>query len=215
MSISETKHVIINGDKSLFLSKNAIIRFKKFLKDSDEPEKLVIEDGLYLKEGYVFTHTFKDNTFNVNIITLEKHLLEEKRKQLRSRLKQANYMRSVQAKQELNSLKRSIPDKLFKTYMNLIKEFKFNDVPSPKDVINNPEKFKQQISMVMGKMGMLSNDSKANNSLKKYFNELGNFMGIEPAQMDVNQSSENIPVSSMYNVDEDTEDEDIPELETV
>ena len=62
--------------------------------------------------------------------------------------------------------------------MNLMKQGNFGNIPSPKDVINNPEKFEKQISLIMGENGMVSNDGKANNAIKKYFNSLGNFMEL-------------------------------------
>ena len=62
------------------------------------------------------------------------------------------------------------------------------NIPNPKDVINNPEKFQKQISLIMGENGSVSNDNKANNAIKKYFNSLGNFMGVEPSTMNVNKT---------------------------
>ena len=59
--------------------------------------------------------------------------------------------------------------KLFKSYTNLLKQGNFGAIPSPKDVINNPEKFQKQISLIMGENGSVSNDNKANNAIKKIF----------------------------------------------
>jgi hypothetical protein len=206
--MTENKSVVINGDRTKFLSKNAINRFKKDIKTVDI-KKINMEDGKYLENGYVFDIKYKDNTFNVNIITLEEHTKNEKRKMLKNKIRQSQYNRSGQVKEQMNSLKRSVPDKLFKSYMNLMKQYKFDSVPSPKDVIENPERFKRQISVMMGQLGMVSNDNNANNALKKYFNSLGNFMGIEPMDFNIKQTP---PVQATLDEDADTEDEDMPDV---
>ena len=96
---------------------------------------------------------------------------------------------------------------LFKSYMNLIKQGNFANIPSPKDVINNPEKFQRQISLIMGENGSVSNDNNANNAIKKYFNSLGNFMGIEPTQMNFNKT-QSVQQNINSNLDEEVETED-------
>ena len=204
--------VLINSDKDLFLSKNAILRFKNDLKKCDT-KNINLEDGKYLKDGYIFDIKFNNNKFNVNIVSQEEYLRNEKRKMLKNKLRKAQYNRSVNVKKERESLRRSIPDKLFKSYMNLMKQGQFGSIPSPKDVIDNPEKFQKQISLIMGEEGAVSNDTKANNAIKKYFNSLGNFMGVEPSKMNINKSQSVQQNNNANLVDEvDTEDEDAPEL---
>jgi len=209
--------VFINGDKDLFLSKGAVNRFKNDLKKCDI-KNISLEDGKYLKSGYIFDINFNNNDFNANIITLEEHMHNEKRKMLKNKLRKSQYNRSTNVKNERDSLRRSIPEKLFKSYMNLMKQGNFGSIPSPKDVIDNPEKFQKQISLIMGEDGMVSNDGASNNAIKKYFNSIGNFMGIEPSKMNVNktqsvQQNNNNPTL----IEEvDTEDEeDVPELVNV
>jgi len=212
MTENTNKSVFINGNKELFLSKSAIMRFKNDLKKCDV-KNINIEDGKYLNSGYIFDINYKNNNFTANIITNEEHMRNEKRKMLKNKLKKAQYNRSVTVKKERDSLRRSIPDKLFKSYMNLMKQGNFGNIPSPKDVIDNPEKFEKQISLIMGENGMVSNDGKANNAIKKYFNSLGNFMGVEPSQLNINKTQSTQQTSNANLVEEvDTEDEDAPEL---
>ena len=212
MTENTNKSVFINGDKELFLSKGAIQRFKTDLRKCDV-KNINIEDGKYLNSGYIFDIHYKDNNFNVNIITQDEYLRNERKKMLKNRLRQAQYSRSVNIKKERDSLRRSVPDKLFKSYMNLMKQGNFNNIPSPKDVIDNPEKFEKQISLIMGENGMVSNDGKANNAIKKYFNSLGNFMGVEPTRMNLNKTQSAQQTNNVSLVEEvDTEDEDAPDL---
>ena len=209
VNIEQFKSVLIEDtNKDKFLSKTAVKRFKDTLKKCDV-KNIVIEDGNFLDKDYVFDIKYKDNIFNVKIIPLVDHMKNEKRKMLRKKLRNAEYSRSSKAKKDIDSMRRSIPDKLFKSYMNLMKQYNFSNIPSPKDVINDPEKFKRQIGLMMGKTGMVSNNENANNALKKYFNTLGNFMGVDPMDINIKQSEQ--PILNNDN-DEDTEDEDEPNL---
>ena len=66
--------------------------------------------------------------------------------------------------------------------------------------------------MIIGNMGRISDDTKANNIVKKYFNSLAEYVGIEP----VNLKQEDIKKQLEQNNDDDTEDEsddeETPEL---
>ena len=49
--------------------------------------------------------------------------------------------------------------------------------------------------------------------LKKYFNSLGNFMGVEPSKININKSQSVQQTIMQILIEEvDTEDEDAPEL---
>lgn len=217
MTEIKPKSVFINGDKELFVSKGAIQRLKNDLRKCDE-KNISIEDGKYIKPGYIFDINYRDNNFNVDIITVDEHMRNERKRMLRKKLKNAKYHRSTNVKRDMDSLKRTIPDKLFKSYANLLKQGNFSNIPSPKDVIENPERFQRQISMIMGENGLVSNDEKSNNAIKKYFNTLGNFMGVEPARMNINKTQSEQhkfnETSNTANLEEevDTEDEEAPEL---
>ena len=212
MTENKQYSVFINGDKKLFTSKSAIQRFKNDLKKCDV-KNINIEDSKYLQSGYIFKINFKNNIFDATIITIEEHMRNEKKKMLKRKLKNAQYSRSTNVKKDRESLKRSIPDKLFKSYMNLLKQGDFPNIPSPKDVIENPERFQRQISLIMGEDGMVSNENDANNAIKKYFNSLGNFMGIEPSKMNINKTqSVQHNIETSINEEYDTEDEEPPQL---
>ena len=93
-------------------------------------------------------------------------------------------IKSLRHKQ-LDSLKRTIPEKIYKSYINLIKTYGANNIPSPLEVIENPDKFRQQISMVTGTSKPVSNDMNLSNAIKHYFGSLGKFFCIEPANMNL------------------------------
>jgi hypothetical protein len=203
--------VFIEGDKSLFVSKGAIDRFKK---DVKEIKADAIDSSKYLKEGFTFKITSKDNNITAIIKTDQEVLLEEKRLLLKQRLNNAKKQRSGEANKQLESLKRSVPDKLFKSYTNLVRNYQLSNIPAPNDVINNPERFKAQISAIMSTKGLVSNDQGMSSALKNYFNTLGKFLGME--DLDINNTNN---VSNNYerivttnNNDTEDEDENAPEL---
>ena len=205
--------VFIEGDKSLFVSKGAIDRFKK---DVKEIKADAIDSSKYLKEGFTFKITSKDNNITAVIKTDQEVLLEEKRLLLKQRLNNAKKQRSGEATKQLESLKRSVPDKLFKSYTNLVRNYQLSNIPAPNDVINNPERFKAQISAIMSTKGLVSNDQGMSSALKNYFNTLGKFLGME--NLDTNDTNnisnnyERIVTTNNNDTEDEDDDKDAPEL---
>jgi hypothetical protein len=175
--------VIITGDRSVFLTKNAINRFKKDVRQMNKYNN--IEHNKYIQNNYRLVVNKNNDTINVNIITEQEFNKLQLKKNLRNRLRRDNKMRSSQMKEQLNSIKRTVPKKLFNSFRNVAN----NGVPNPADVINNPDKYKQQISMMMS-------DMNKNPAMKKYFTELGNYMGIEGMNFELNQEALNTTVTN-------------------
>jgi hypothetical protein len=206
-------NVLIEGDRNLFISKAAVDRFKKEVRTT-KPDMIDVKK--YLKEGYTFAFdkNAQEGTVSAKIITIQEEaelnradMLAEKRKNLRSRLRNAQTARSQTPKQKLASLKRSVPEKLFNSYFNLISKYQLPGIPAPDEVINNVDKYRTQIATIMGTMGSVSDNNVVSNEIKHYFNTLGEYLSIEP--MNVTQHQEPMISSSptpVYN--SDTEDED-------
>jgi hypothetical protein len=213
-------NVFIEGDRSLFVSKTAVDRFKTEIRNV-KPD--MIDSTKYLKEGYSFDITTNENNITAKIVNTEEQMKENKRKELKTRLRTAQRCRGGEQYKQLESLKRTIPDKIFKSYVNLIKNFGVNNIPSPLEVIENPDKFRTQISTVMGTTKPVSNDIRLSNAIKQYFTSLGKFFCIEPANIGMESRPDivfdNTPKQTFEKIkmpndnDNDTEDEDdIPEL---
>jgi hypothetical protein len=227
-------NVIINGDKTQFISKNAICRLKKDLKENMKIEK---NDYIkYLNKDYTFTFEYNTSNITVNIIDQVKFDEENKKKdeekkreerrieirrQLKSQMKDNNKERSGENKRKLLSLKKTLPENIFNSYTNLTRKYKLANLPAPDDVINNVDKYKMQISTVMGlgeNMSRLSNDPNVSNGIKKYFTELGTYLKIEPMVIDIDRlklqetfAQESMMQNKMSNIsnnDVDTEDDD-------
>jgi hypothetical protein len=211
-------NIFIEGDRSVFLSKSAIDRFKKDVKELDQSKLDAINSSKYLKEGYVFKTLVENNSIKVNIISLEQEKAEaqlkqkeDSRKQLREQLKQLKNTRTGQVHKHLDTLKRTVPENIYKSYHNLIRNFQMPNIPAPDEVINNVDKYRTQIATILGLGGNVSNDARASICIKQYFTALGQFLGIEP--IDINKLSEtNIPTNQTNVNNDDTEDEDEPEL---
>ena len=191
--------VNIIGDRSLFLSKRAISRLKTYIKSNDK-----IEPSDYIQDGYTFRVNKIKDEFEITIMTLDEYAVQENRKILKQKLRSIQRSRSGIVKKEMASLKRSIPEKIFKAYQELLKVGTFKISP-PDEIINNVEKYKMQIAMINGNEGLVSNNGKANNCIKKYYKVLGDFLGIEPVRI----KDPNPPTN---NVKEDTDTEEEPEL---
>ena len=191
--------VNIIGDRSLFLSKRAISRLKTNIKSNDK-----IEPSDYIQDGYTFRVNKIKDEFEITIMTLDEYAVQENRKILKQKLRSIQRSRSGIVKKEMASLKRSIPEKIFKAYQELLKVGTFKISP-PDEIINNVEKYKMQIAMINGNEGLVSNNGKANNCIKKYYKVLGDFLGIEPVRI----KDPNPPTN---NVKEDTDTEEEPEL---
>lgn len=213
--MSETRSVYVEC-KDLFQSKRAIERFKRDLRNCDPKRINTLEDGNYLKTGFFFNIKTEPTKYIVNAISLEEHMKREQRKMIKRKLNNAQRNRSGALKQERESLKRSIPKKLFKSYQNLMKNNMFaNNIPNPADIINNPDKYKNQISQIMGTEGPLSDNPQAHTSLRNYFNTMGDFMGIEPTQYQppkVTQDVNPIQPAQLEEVETDDEDDEAPML---
>jgi hypothetical protein len=197
-------NVFIEGDRSLFLSKTAVDRFKKDVKET-KPD--LIDSSKYLKEGYIFNITVNEN-ITAKICNEEEFKLENKRQELKNRLKSAQRCRGGEQYKQLDSLKRTVPDKIYKSYLNLIKTYGASNIPSPLEIMENPDKYKQQISRVMGTKGPVSNDMNLSNAIKQYFSSLGKFFCIEPSNISLESTPDITTNQNNYN----NYIEDIPEL---
>jgi hypothetical protein len=216
--------VFVEGDRTQFLSKNAIDRFKKditnLFKQNENNYKDLVEHSKYLKEGYRFkvVNTLKHiyatiEEDKVNILEDKVNNLEDKRRLLREKLNMIKKARSGEAYKHLDSLKRTVPEKIYKSYSHLMKNYGLPNIPAPDEVINNIDKYRTQIASVMGITTQVCNIGGASNAIKHYFNSLGQFLGIEPIDISAQMSKLQNQVNTKLTNDSDTEEEDdVPEL---
>lgn len=199
--------VFIIGDKSVIKSKNALKKIKEKVKNEKE-----IDPSNYLNEGYSFhikKNKNKEKIFDyyIEIMTIKEKNKLDKRLELKNRIKHMKDNRSLLMTEKINSMKRSVPKNIFNKYMNLMKKYKLN-LPSPDEILQNPDKFKEQISMIAGTMNKVSNDGNANNDIKGYFKSLADLLNIEPMSINIKPEDNLKQLSN----NSDTEDEDEYEI---
>ena len=221
-------NVIINGNKTAFISKNAIIRLKKDIQKQVSMNQDIFivnfDYQKYLKEDFCFVLEKKDlpqTDITVNIIdkkTLEENKKleklakdkEDKKLQLKALLKDTIKDRSGQNRRDLLKIKKSVPSNIFDTYHNIVTKYKLDNLPAPDEVINNVEKYRLQIGTVMGlgnNLSKLSNIPAVSSIVKKYFTELGTYLNIEPITIDLDRlkSQENI-AKNEFDTESDSDD---------
>lgn len=208
-------NIFIKGDKSFFKSKNAIVRFKKKLKEVINFKNIEnINDSDFLEINYSFDikkEKIDENNFNyiVNIINSEEKIKNNKRLQLKNKIKLMRQQRDGTVTEKMKSMKRTIPKNIFQKYLNVVQKYNLN-IPSPDDILNDPEKFKQQISVMSSTLSKVSNDQNADSSIKSYFKSLAKYLDIEPMNFKVKK--ENPTNLHNLDIDDDTDDDEPPEL---
>ena len=181
--MSQPLHVTIEGDRSEFKSKTSIKRFKNDIKKlEDFNSKLDLTK--YFKEGFDYQLTREDNKINISIFEDPKI---KKQRELREKLKQFRNMRTGKMRRDVFGMKKDIPKKIFKAYLELKRTFDI-PVPDPRELINNSEKHINMIKMYGSGME-LTKDPKMNSLLYKYYGAVANHLNIEtidPYTMDRN-----------------------------
>ncbi len=220
MSVS-IEGVFIEGDRTKFVSKTAIDRFKKdvlnLFKQNDKTYQDMIEHNKYLVEGFRFKVVNTLKHIYATIEEVKKVNLDDKRRQLREKLNMIKRARSGEAYKHLESIKRTVPEKIYKSYSHLMKNYGLPNIPAPDDVINNIEKYRTQISTIMGLNTPISNDNNASNAIKHYYKSLGQFLGIEAidlnTQMETLQNTyNNMRIKKKENESDTDDEDDVPEL---
>ena len=233
-------NVYITGDKDKFLSKNAIGRLKKKIKQVDD--LLLISNNEFLKEGYSLNLKKESDGVHVEIKE-EEHLWgnmgaetteqiekreaiseankkEENKKRLREKLRAARARRSGQNYREMKTIQKNVPKTIFEKYnwiKNTNSEF---PITKPNELLDEPEKHKQQIEFFASGFIKISGNNKFDNIVVNYYREISDKVGYpilseeqvkeklsalqpKPVEPEVNKLPENINLSKY--IDSDTE----------
>ena len=176
------KSIIIKGDKSLFLSKTALERFKNDLKNNND-EKLKLNN--YLKPDIKYElDSSKDNEIVVNLISSnvqnnintipESNVRDDKMKVLREKLRSARINKMPLNKAKL-FLKNKVSDDILEAYMN-VKKLKVNlPIPPPDEIFNNPEQYKSIIEPIVQTFSKYNNH---NHPIIKYYKLLAEKLNL-------------------------------------
>ena len=194
--MAESKSVMIEGDKSFFVSKGAVDRFKKDLK-ANNTEKLSSND--YFKEDWTYQMVSQtDNEIKVKIVNKkdiasnEKPRVldcDERRQLLKTKLKNMIDNRSSPNNIKI-SMKNKVPSDLLNGYLeakNFMKKTKVNGVLlDPKVVLDKPNDFKNIIYTMIQSFGKVKNS----NPIVQYFRLLAKYLIIPTDYVEPKQNSQ-------------------------
>jgi len=185
------KSVLIEGDKTNFISKGAIERLKRDLKNDDK-EKL--ENNDYFKEDWTYKLLSNENNeikikiVHKNEITINDTVLprilesNERRNMLKKKLKEMTSRRG-NVKTKFNS---TIPKELVDAYLEL-KKFKLpTEIPNPEQVLENKEQYKDIIHTMVQSFGSV----KGNNPIVNYYKLLAKHLDIPTTPMSLAQQQQ-------------------------
>ena len=186
VSTKDSISVFIDGFKEGLKSKRAVKKLKTTVRNMKEGTPL--ENERFFKSGYDYKISKQENAYIVNIIKTKELLeLEEKQKEeedrlqkrneLREKLRNKRYYRTGSAKRELSKLKKKVPKKVFKSYLDFKRTFDV-PIPSPEEIMSDPQQYTQLVQMYASG-AKLSPDETFNKKITKYFKEMGDMMGIE------------------------------------
>ena len=200
-------NVFIDGDKTCFISKSSIQKFKQIVRTSEFNINNVDElSNKFMKPGFkliCYEHTnnleykFKiddikiddmkitdtkiDDVF-INSDKTQKDKLRNKIKELSKIRKNNNYYKPKSSNNTDNTdnTDNITPDvaEIYKEYNKLVKFSKVSiPIPEPKEILENPDQYKSILSMVLSNGSM--NKLGKNNPYFRYFTLLANKIGAQ------------------------------------
>jgi len=169
--------VHIDGDKSNFITKGAIDRLKRDLKNDDK-SKLEIND--YFKEGWTFKLVSKSDTeIKVEIMKKDvvplKNEVNEKRLMLKDKLKAMRSNRTSVTNLKSKMKNSSVPEDLLEAYMALKKVKLPVPILDPAEALAHPLEYKQQVYTMVQSFGFFNGKT---NPIINYYRLLAQHMGL-------------------------------------
>ena len=142
--------VVIDGDKSCFVSKAAVDKFKQHIKNTAE-FNLEELNNKYIKPEFKLELTYNDNSeYKFKIITkpIEKSDKDKKRELLRTKI---NLMSKSRTNNDYHKAKSAgnVDNEILVEYYKL-KKMSQMPIPEPSEILANPEQYKPIVSMVLG-----------------------------------------------------------------
>jgi len=222
--------VFIDGDKSAFVSKSAVDKFKQSVK-SNPTFNLVELVSKYVKSDYNIELVSSENMewkFKISKKPVEKTSQPKTEKEQRRELLKAriNMMANARTNRDLHKAKSSgnVDKEILTEYQKLLKITKM-PIPEPSEILAKPEEYKPIISAVLGNPMMKQQKS---HPYVKYFSLLAEKLGVSAlpvpiqdlssTQAGLEQMMKSAGTSKLKQVsgnslevikeDEDTDDED-------
>jgi hypothetical protein len=178
MSITNSKSIIIEGDKTLFSTKAAVDRLKRDLRE-DNKKKLNVND--YFKEGVSYNIiSDSDTEMKIQLVNIEKTPIidkESNKKILKEKLKMMR-QNKLSFSQITQNLKNKVPSDVLDAYIQLKKVHLKIQIPQPDVVLSKPDEFKTVIYSMIQSFGMFKGK---NNLIVNYYRLLAKHLGLPTA----------------------------------
>jgi len=166
--------IILDGDKTAFNSKSALVKFKDFVREDGS----LNDCTKFIKPEYkILLEEKTDNLRRYKIVLkdVNKDVDKDKKEILKAKLKLMADSRTNIGVRHLSLNKDTVPKEISDEYRKLMKISKI-PVPEPVEILKNQEQYKSLV------MGVLQNGITAtlasNHPYKNYFKLLAKHMGI-------------------------------------
>lgn len=193
----DSLHIHIVGDKSLFKSKNSVIKFKNKLRELRDPYLIVKTD--FLQDGYefkfkeekneIFAEIQKENFLwgdnrrsDINYKVEDNKPIdpkEEGRRKVKERLKYLREKRTGVHDREMHEVKKSVDKSLFKKYLTIKQNSPDIPIKKPNELLDNPEENKQEIQMFSSGMIEITKNPALDKMISEYYKEISEKVGYE------------------------------------
>lgn len=174
MTDTQVKCVHIEGDKNYFVSKGAIDRFKKDIRNNDI-EKL--KENEYFKDGWTY-ELVSENELEFRVKLINKiqgpRILpcDEKTQLLKSKIKK---LRKDRLNHDIIKNKSIVPKDLLNEYLALRKHKLPIELHDPSVVLEKPEEYKNIIHTMVQSFGMFKGN---NNPVINYYRSLAKHLNL-------------------------------------
>jgi hypothetical protein len=216
-------NVHILADKiATFKSKNAIMKFKKAVKNLEDIKNMdVLKPEDYLKEGFVFKFDQEGEDIKVQVFkpeTSKKN--QELMKKLGEKRKQQQDKRTGKKYREMKEVKNNVDKTLFKQYQKLMQYGGNLPIKRPDELLNDVENNKQMIEM-FGKGVIKTNNKSLDKLIMDYHKKIADKVGIkinkeldqseqtEQTDPSGEETKETIPEEDDEDYETDSEEEEV------
>jgi hypothetical protein len=195
MTDLQVKQIHIEGDKSFFVSKNAVDRFKKDLRNKDT-EKLQEND--YFVEDWTYELVSENETeMRVKIVNKVKgpRVLpcDEKRQLLKSKILKMTNDRTSHDNIKNKSI---VPKDLLNEYLALKKNKLPMELHDPAKVLSKPEEYRNIIHTMVKSFGMYKGN---NNPVINYYRSLEKHLEEKVKELSNNENQKKSLISQLKN----------------
>lgn len=206
---TKVMNVYVEGDKNGFNSKSALQKFKLAIKETPEYNLFELKQK-FVKEDYLLELVSKTDTdvkFTLSTksshnpeqpsVDNEKSELKNKREVLKARIEM---MRKNRTNESYHKAKTSVavPKEILDEYLKLKKIAKV-PIPEPAEILENPDQYKQMLTMVLGNSMM--KQLGANHPYNKYFKLLAKKLGVSEPEPFPMQDFTNKPATVSSNIE--------------